>query len=302
MKPSQEDRPARLRQPAPGQARGRPPGPGQAEFASALLDPEQPCPGGLRAWNGSDPARRFAVHRNNVVGSLIDALADNFPVVQQLVGTEFFRAMAGLYVRRAPPRSCVLAGYGTDFPAFIDAFEPARGLPYLADMARLEAARVRAYHAADAEPASAASIAAVAAALAQGEPVGALRFACHPSLQALASRHAVVTLWAAHQDGAFEPIEIDRPECALVLRAGLEVLVLPAPAGSTAFVAALQAGSGLGAAADAARAARVDAAAQGRADETAQGPAPAFDLAAALALLLGHGAITAIQGLRSLDA
>ena len=72
----------------------------QSAFADALLDPARPCPPGLRTWNGSDPARRLAVYRNNVVSSLIDALADTFPVVQRLVGTEFFRAMAGVF---APP-------------------------------------------------------------------------------------------------------------------------------------------------------------------------------------------------------
>ncbi|HEY0823832.1 MAG TPA: DNA-binding domain-containing protein, partial [Ramlibacter sp.] len=74
-------------------------------FARALLDAQLPCPGGLRAWNGSDPARRFAVHRNSVVASLADALADTFPVVQALVGEAFFRAMAVSFVRARPPSS-----------------------------------------------------------------------------------------------------------------------------------------------------------------------------------------------------
>ena len=52
----------------------------EARFAAALLDSRQGCPAGLRTWNGSDPAARLAVYRNNVVSSLIDALADTFPV------------------------------------------------------------------------------------------------------------------------------------------------------------------------------------------------------------------------------
>ncbi|MBP8278840.1 MAG: putative DNA-binding domain-containing protein, partial [Propionivibrio sp.] len=39
----------------------------QTTFAAALLDPDLAPPNGLIAWNGSDPARRFAVYRNNVV-------------------------------------------------------------------------------------------------------------------------------------------------------------------------------------------------------------------------------------------
>ncbi len=58
----------------------------QTTFAQALLNPDLPCPGGLTSWNGSDPAQRFAVYRNNVMVSLIDALADSYPGLQELVG------------------------------------------------------------------------------------------------------------------------------------------------------------------------------------------------------------------------
>src|SRR3990167_7733275 len=96
----------------------------QTAFANALLDPELPSPGGLSTWNGSDPATRFAVYRNNVTVSLIDALADTFPVVQALVGEEFFRAMARVSVRATPPRSRLMAFYGHDFADFVSAFPP----------------------------------------------------------------------------------------------------------------------------------------------------------------------------------
>lgn len=249
----------------------------QRDFASALLDPQRAVPPGLRAWNGSDPKARLAVYRNNVVSSLVDALADTFPVVQQLVGVEFFRAMAVLFVRESPPRSRVLAHYGRDFPAFVAAFEPARGLPYLADVARLEVARVSAYHAADAEPVSDEL---VSLALSSGERMGELRLVLHPSVNSLASSHAVVTLWAAHQvDGDdIAPVEVAIPESALILRAGLEVLVLPAHRGTIGFVEAVRTGLNLG-----------DAAAR------AMVAAPDFDLTAALTQLLAHGALSSIH-------
>lgn len=80
----------------------------EPRFVAALLDPDAPYPAGLTAWNGSDPTRRFAVYRNNVISSLIDT----FPVTLALVGEAFFRAMAGVLVRQAPPRSVRLADYG----------------------------------------------------------------------------------------------------------------------------------------------------------------------------------------------
>jgi hypothetical protein len=252
----------------------------QSSFATALLDPALRPPRGLGAWNGSDPAIRLAVHRNNVLGSLIDALADTFPVTQQLVGDEFFRAMAGVFVRSAPPRTRILAFYGETFPGFIAGFAPAASLPYLADVARLEMARVRAFHAADAEPVS---NEAVSLALSQAERAGELRLGLHPSVAVLGSAFAMVSLWAAHQgEGDLAAIDTDAAEHALVLRQGLEVLVLRLPPGAPEFLLALRRGRPLAEAA-----------------ATALGAAAGFELSAALALCLGHGAITAIDLPRS---
>ena len=64
------------------------------------------------------------------------------------------------FVRAEPPRSPVLLGYGDGLPAFVERFEPASCVPYLADVIRLEIATSQAYHAADAEPVDAADLAA----------------------------------------------------------------------------------------------------------------------------------------------
>ncbi len=245
------------------------------DFARALLDPRLPCPPGLRAWNGSDPSRRFAVHRNNVAVALVDALADTFPVVKALVGEEFFEAMATVFVRAHPPASPLMHGYGGQLPGFIEAFAPARGLPYLADVARLEFARVQACHAADAPPLSPA---AATSALACGERVGALRLVPHPAARWLASPHPVVSLWAAHQgEGGFDEIDLARAESALVVRPALDVLVLPCGAATVAFLQCAARGGELAACVDAGMAAD-----------------PAFDLAPTLSLLMAHGALSGI--------
>lgn len=246
----------------------------QATFAAALLDPDRPPPPGLRSWNGSDPAQRFAVHRNNVMLSLVDALADEHPVTQALVGADFFRAMAAVYLRCHPPRSPVLLGLGDRLPDFIRCFEPAAGLPWLADVARLEWLRIRAAHAADAVPLRLPD-AATLAALQDPAQAPRLRVRLHPSAAVLGSAHAVVSLWAAHQlDEALWAVDLHRPEAALVLRPDAEVLVLPLLPGAAALAQALLDGRPLG-----------DAAA------TALAADAAFDLVHGLALLLQHGAI-----------
>ncbi|SFO83700.1 DNA-binding domain-containing protein [Pseudomonas borbori] len=245
----------------------------QAEFVAALLDPERDCPADLKTWNGSDPAARFAVYRNNVLSSLIDALAASFPVVQQLVGETFFRAMAAVYVRHSPPRTRILADYGADFPAFIQGFAPAASLPYLADVARLELLRIRAYHAADAAPLDADAL---ATALAAPERLASLLLRLQPALGLLDSAFAVVSLWAAHQGAlTLAEVDLDQAQCALVLRNGLEVEVLGIRSGDAVLIQALLQGRPLGAA-----------------TQLALACDPAFDLGACLAHLLRAGAIT----------
>ena len=241
----------------------------QAEFAAALLDAERPVPAGLCAWNGSDPARRFAVYRNNVIVSLVAALADSFPVLRQLVGDEFFDAMAGLYVRAHPPASPVLAHYGEGLPDWLAAFEPARALPYLSDMARLERARIAACHAGDAQPLAAEAI---AARLADPASLPGARPTLHPSCRVLRSPFDVHALWVAHQqEGDWPAIAIDQPCAMLVLRDPAdEVWVIRLAAGAADFIAAL---------------------AEGATFAEALQRAPGVDLPATLALLLRHGAI-----------
>lgn len=251
-----------------------------AEFAAGLFDPRRPCPPGLRAWNGSDPAARYAVHRNNVVVSLVDALADAFPVVRALVGADDFdHALAPAFVRAHPPRSPVLVDWGDALPAFIEGSDAGAALPMLADVARLERARVHACHAADAPRLDAA---AVAARLANPAALPGARLALHPSLHVVASRHAVVSIWAAHQgeaDTAPAPASLDRhrAEAALVLRThdgrdddGVVVIAIDAP--TAHWLQAVAEGATL------ARAAQV---------------APGIDLAAAFALLLRQRALVA---------
>jgi hypothetical protein len=224
------------------------PAPFEMSFAEALLDAERPIPDGVTAHNAANPTRRFAVYRNNVVAGLASALRDRFPVVEKIVGEAFFGAMARVFVVERPPRMPLLAIYGDGFAAFIAGFEPARELPYLADVARLEAARTRAYHAADATPLDAGRFAALDAGL-----VGGIRVDLHPSAEIVRSPHPIVTIWAMNSgQRALAPIEDWRGEDAIVVRPYLDVEVRILPPGGAAFLLALAKDMTLGEAAEAA--------------------------------------------------
>lgn len=209
----------------------------QRAFALALTGVDAP-PAGLATWNGSDPAQRFAVYRNNVIVSLVDALENAFPVVAELVGADFFRAMAREFAREHPPRSAILARYGDALPAFVEMFAPARALPYLADVARLEIAWTQAFHAADATPLAAKDFARHAA-----EDVLAARAALHPSVRIVSSGHAVASIWLAHRgDGDLARVDPFVGEYALVARPALEVRVRRLDPGDFVFLRALAGG------------------------------------------------------------
>lgn len=248
----------------------------QSQFAQALLAPYQPCPDGLFSSNGADPASRFAVYRNNVHSSLINAMADSYPVTLQLVGDRFFRAMAGMYVQAYPPTSPRLNEYGSDLADFIQGFAPAASVPYLADVARLERLRINAYHAADAPVADSQ---AVINQLQQLPSLGNVRLQLHPSVTTLQSNYAVVALWAAHQTSdTVARLDPWHGQCALILRNGLEVEVFCIDSGCVAFINSLNNQWPL----EMAMAYALDAATE-------------FDLHQCLGLLISHRAITHIK-------
>jgi len=243
----------------------------QGAFVAAIFNPEQAVPKGLTSRTGPRPLKRFNVYRNNVFVSLIEALEGRFPAVCRLVGEEFFRAMARAFIENHPPRSPVLLHYGGEFPGFLDGFEPAESVPYLADVARLEWSWNEAYHAPDASPLCADEMSALASA-----DIANATITLHPSLRSVASNFPVVTLWTAMTDETdLDENTLDAgPEDALILRPELDVEVRQLPVGAVTFIASLGAGKTLLQAAEAAGAEN-----------------PEFDLSANLTGLMQCGAI-----------
>lgn len=91
----------------------------------------------------------LAIYRGSVLGIHSTALSEIYPVCKRLVGTRFFEAMCRRYIPQHPASSPNLQDYGESLAGFVTEFEPARELPYLGDVARLEWAWHRVFHAAD---------------------------------------------------------------------------------------------------------------------------------------------------------
>lgn len=244
----------------------------QDSFAAALLDPNRPAPEGLVDPGGRQAGRRFDVYRNNVAVSLSEALETAFPVIRKLLGNANFRILARAYVAKHPPRSPLMMFYGEDMPAFLGSFAPAARFGYLPDVARLELALRRAYHAADATPLDPSLLESI-----PPDRLMASRLRLAPAVQVLRSRWPVHAIWRYNaQAGAPKPAP--QAEDVLIHRAGYDPAADPLGPGGARFVTALREGAALGAAVDAAAA------------ET-----PDFDLATALGQLLAAGAITGLE-------
>ncbi|MEW2913798.1 DNA-binding domain-containing protein [Leisingera sp. JC11] len=244
----------------------------QTEFTRAMMDAGQPVPDGLTDHLGRPAGRRFSVYRNNVAVSLSEAMNSAFPVISKLLGKQNMDGLAGIYLRQHPPSTPLMMFYGAHFPAFLEGMEQLRHLGYLGDVARLELALRRAYHAADAAP-----IAPEALGTLSPDQLMNTRLTLAPAVDVLCSSWPIHAIWRYNtEDGAPKPeaqaqdVLITRPEFDPIPQ------VLP-PAGAH-WIRALMGGATIGEALEQAAAA----------DET-------FDLGATLALLLQGGAITGLD-------
>lgn len=211
------------------------------QFADALLQPGGPVPDGVINPDGVPATKRFDVYRNNVIVSLIEALASRYPVVQKLVGEAFFQAMAREFVTAHPPASPVMLGYGQDFPQFLEEFPPAASLPYLSGVARIENARRTAYHAADVAPLDPAVLESV-----PSEQFESIKFQTHPSLSLIQSEFAIRSIWQANSQGTDLDVPVDTAESVLICRPLMDVEVRGLPDGAYAFLTEVEKGLSLG--------------------------------------------------------
>lgn len=229
-------------------------------------------PEGLFSGTDRLVSSRFDVYRNNVREGLIGALAVRHPVTERLVGRPFFTGMAEAFISRHPPSSPVLLEWGDELADFVEGFEPAASLPYLPDVVRLEAARIRSYHAADILPLRAESYARLAP-----ENLPAVVLTPHPAMNIVRSSHPVATFWHENREGSVPgPIRDWSGQDVLITRPALTVELRLLPPGAAVFIGTLAAGSTMAESLDVAM--RHD---------------PGFDPAGALAIIIQSGSFSA---------
>ena len=246
----------------------------QAAFAAVLRGADAP-PGLLR--DHADLARRVAVYRNNLDAGARKALEGAYPVIRQLVGEDFFSALARAFRRAVRPDSGDLNLYGAALAGFLEDFEHTRELPYLPDVARLEWALHRGHFAPDVAPLDAVALAAV-----PSHRHGGLRLHLHPACAIVSSAYPVVRIWAVHQPDHAGALAVDfspGPHHALVHRPRLHAVAGRLEPPAHAFLAATLAGATLQASVEAALSAD-----------------PGFDLGEALRAWIGARVIVGFSG------
>lgn len=237
----------------------------QEQFRAALLDVAAPVPEGLLDGAGAPAGRRYGVYRNNVTHSLIEAMKLAFPTVRTLLGTQNFDTLMPAFVRAHPPRSPVLMHYGSNFPTFLEEFEPLKHLGYLGDVARLDLAMRRSYHAADA--------AAFDPGVLQQPPEILSEIYLHlaPATIVMRSRWPLFDLWRRTRD-ASGPAPRAAGQAILITRSEFDPDVHLLPTGAATWLTALTTQP------------------VGAAIERATAAAPDFDFAATLTLALHSNA------------
>jgi hypothetical protein len=147
----------------------------------------------------------MGIYQNNAFGNITHSLALTYPVIQKLVGDDFFRAMCSEYISVTWPESGNLDDYGSDFPHFIAEFEHAKHLHYLCDVARLEWAFHQSSLAINAKTTDWST-------LAQADNILTLKFILSPSVSFLSSTFPIDKIWNLNQ---IEQLETDNTRIEL---------------------------------------------------------------------------------------
>nr|WP_314859971.1 DNA-binding domain-containing protein [uncultured Undibacterium sp.] len=187
--------------------------------------------------------QRLAIYRGNVQSIWTKALLNTFPVLQQLVGDEFFTFLALQYGRQFPSQSGDLNQFGSQFSSYLSTEAAVEDYPYFAAVAALEWHLHCAYYAENVDLIGLAQFLTGA-----GDTVQHCRLLFHPAANLFQSSYAAAQVYLAHQEQAIRAIDVPlNTSCfALVSRPKWRVELMLLDAASFRALQALQQGEILG--------------------------------------------------------
>lgn len=162
----------------------------QREFQRYVLNEDETIAACVNATEHVPVARRLSIYSQAYRSRLAEALANNIPRLQQLVGADAFAALAQRYIEQYPSRFASIRWFGEHFAAMIEREHASQ--PWLSELARWEWAVATAFDAGDAPPLPLESLARISAVEWPG-----LKFEFHASLQRLDLRTNAPALFKA---------------------------------------------------------------------------------------------------------
>ena len=118
----------------------------QGQFLDSLLSKKTNSSAFLKGH-----ADRLGVYQNNVFSALYDYLAEVYPALKGVVGTDFFKQLCHVFSANQPPQAGNIHLYGEGIASIFGDFDALIDMPYLQDLARYEWALHRAYFTAQEE-------------------------------------------------------------------------------------------------------------------------------------------------------
>jgi len=173
---------------------------GVAAGLSALPESDRLLRTGIDGWIRGDE-RVDAVERLDIYASmyffrLLDCLAEDFPRVVEAIGRDRFHNLVTDYLLAHPSASPSLRLLGRQLPEFAKAHEIAGEFPYVADLARLDWARVDVFDAPDVPALTREALASL-----PGDRAGDVRFKLIPGFRLLRLEYDVARIWRTLQEG-----------------------------------------------------------------------------------------------------
>ncbi|VVC77279.1 hypothetical protein AQUSIP_26060 [Aquicella siphonis] len=201
----------------------------QAEFAEILFNDEEHA-------DFLQPAQNMRIYRNNVQSTLGQTLLDIYPMINRLVGEDFFRITAKEYILKYPSRSSNLHDYGEYFSSFLAEYPPLHNLTYLAEVAEFEWTCHQLYFAADHGMMDIQKLESLSP-----DQYGHLHFTLHPACKLMKFHYPLLRILALCKGELSGTINVNEGGVNLLIaRPEWDILLIPVSSAEFAFLAALQ--------------------------------------------------------------
>ncbi len=183
----------------------------------------------------------MGIYQGSSIANIIQAMTLTYPVIEQLVGEDFFQASCKKFISAHWPKSANMDDYGEEFAEFLSGFEPAKPLTYLKDVAQLEWLFHLSSLADDCSTTDWTSLSTLAA-----DDALQVQLLLAPSVKLITSPFPIDIIWQVNQSNSAVNKEvdltqtIDKQTLLIVFRSGLKTQIMSVTAGEFALLSSFE--------------------------------------------------------------